>query len=85
MRFFVEDSVFGYRDISNNISNKFSNIFKRKSQKISFFEEKYAYFSVFMRFHYSKGIPYKDGVAGSSPVPPTGKIGLFTRDLKKKF
>ena len=36
MRFFVEDSVFGYRDISNNISNKFSNIFKRKSQKNRF-------------------------------------------------
>ena len=69
-------------DVSNNISNKFSNIFKRKSQKISFFEEKYAIFSVFIRFHYSKGIPYKDGVAGSSPVPPTENSHILLGTLR---
>ena len=77
-----ETLIEDYYDVSNNISNKFSNIFKRKSQKISFFEEKYAIFSVFIRFHYSKGIPYKDGVAGSSPVPHTEKLSGFTRKLK---
>ena len=55
MRFFVEDSVFGYRDISNNISNKFSNIFKRKSQK-NRFSRKDSLFSVFIRFNYSYNI-----------------------------
>ena len=35
-----------------------------------------------MRFYYSKGIPYKDGSAGSSPVPPTEKSSGFTHNLK---
>ena len=61
--FFVEDSAFDYYDVSNNISNKFSNIFKRKSQKNIVIQGKIRLFSVFMRFHYSKGIPYKDGGA----------------------
>ena len=52
MRFFVENSVFGYHDVSDNISNKFSNNIKRKSKNISFFEE-ITPFSVFKRFHYS--------------------------------